>query len=141
MQIKRDFSRSFYYFSVYCDIFLRVAIYLLLKISYFWYFVHLNDNLVSVLRGFFTSEEFSIWIGWFIKLSVHTFQTIIVIYRMGNFVYHHWRCTSIYRPLSYSFRSLRCLTLFGSIVACPLLMPLVLGVILFLICINVIYMM
>ena len=33
-----------------------------------------------------------------------TFQPI-VIYRRGNFVYHHRECTSIYRPLSYPFRS------------------------------------
>ena len=25
---------------------------------------------------------------------------------MGNYVYHHWKCTSIYQPLSYLFRSL-----------------------------------
>ena len=47
-----------------------------------------------------------ILIGWFIKLRVQTFQLLIVIYRKGNFVYHHWRCTSIYRPVSYTFRSL-----------------------------------
>ena len=44
--------------------------------------------------------------GWFIKLSVQTFQPLILLYRRGNFVYHHWRSTSIFRPLSYPFRSL-----------------------------------
>ena len=34
------------------------------------------------------------------------FQQLIVIYRRDNFVYHHLKCTSIYRPLSYPFRSL-----------------------------------
>ena len=34
-------------------------------------------------------------IGWFIKLSVKTFKPLIVIYREGNFVYHHWGCASI----------------------------------------------
>ena len=34
------------------------------------------------------------------------FQPLIVIYREGNFVYRHWGCTSIYRPLSNPFGSL-----------------------------------
>ncbi len=34
------------------------------------------------------------------------FQPLIVIYRWGDFVYHYWGNTSIYRPLSYPFRSL-----------------------------------
>ena len=50
---------------------------------------------------------FKILIGWFILLSVQTFQPLIVIYRIGNFVYPHQRCTSIYEPWSYPFRSLR----------------------------------
>ena len=35
------------------------------------------------------------------------FQQLIVLYKIGNFVYHqyHWGCTSIYRPLSYPFKS------------------------------------
>ena len=47
-------------------------------------------------------KNFTTWIliGWFIKLSVQTFLPLILIFRRGNFVYHHWRCTSIYRPLS-----------------------------------------
>ena len=45
-------------------------------------------------------------IGWFFLLSVQMFQPLIVIYRRGNYVYHHWVCTSIYWPLSYPFRSL-----------------------------------
>ena len=47
-----------------------------------------------------------ILIGWFFKLSVQMCQRLIVIYRRGNFVYHPWGCTSIYRSLSYPFRSL-----------------------------------
>ena len=46
-----------------------------------------------------------ILIGWFIKLSGQMFWTLILIYRRGNFVYYHWGWTSIYRPLSYPFRS------------------------------------
>ena len=34
------------------------------------------------------------------------FKPVILICRMGNFVYYYWRCTSIYRPLYYPFRSL-----------------------------------
>ena len=45
-------------------------------------------------------------IVWFIKLSVQTFlQPLMVIYRMVNFVYHHWGCTYFFRSLSYPFRS------------------------------------
>ena len=32
---------------------------------------------------------------------------LIVIYRMGNFVCHHWICTLIYLPLSYPCRFLK----------------------------------
>ena len=39
-------------------------------------------------------------------LSVQTFQPLICIYSRGNFMYHHWGCTSNYRPLSYPFISL-----------------------------------
>ena len=45
-------------------------------------------------------------IGWFIKSSVHTFLPLILIYWRGNFVCKYWGCTSIYRPLSYPFKSL-----------------------------------
>ena len=48
--------------------------------------------------------QYYILIGLNIKFSVETFQPLT--YRMGNFVYHHWRTTSIYRPISYPFRSL-----------------------------------
>ena len=48
-----------------------------------------------------------ILIGWFINLSVQTFQQLILIYIRDNFVYHYLGCTSIYRPMSYSFRSLQ----------------------------------
>ena len=48
-------------------------------------------------------DIYLILIAWFIKLSIQTFQPHIVIYR---FVYYLCWCTSIYRPLSYSFRSL-----------------------------------
>ena len=44
-------------------------------------------------------------IGWFINLSVQTFQPPNVIYRRGNFMYLHWGYTSICRLLSYPFRS------------------------------------
>ena len=35
-----------------------------------------------------------------------TFQQLILIFKRGNFVCHYQECTSIYRLLSYSFRSL-----------------------------------
>ena len=42
-------------------------------------------------------------------MSVQMFQLLIKIYRKGNMCivyYHWWWCTSIYRPMSYHFRSL-----------------------------------
>ena len=45
-------------------------------------------------------------ICWLTKLSVQTFKPLIVNYRRSNFVYNYWKCTSIYLPLSYPFRSL-----------------------------------
>ena len=39
--------------------------------------------------------------------SPKTSPSIILLYRRGHLVYHHWGCsiTSIYRPLSYPLRS------------------------------------
>ena len=45
----------------------------------------------------------------FDQLSVQTFHPLSVKYRRGNFVYHHWECSSIYWPLPYPFRSMYCL--------------------------------
>ena len=46
--------------------------------------------VLKVLYNVFNFEDFYlILIGWFIMLSVQTFQPHIVIYRKGNFVYHH----------------------------------------------------
>ena len=47
-------------------------------------------------------------IDWFLKLSFQALHPLIVIYRSGNFVYHHWRYnyTPIHRLMSYPFRSL-----------------------------------
>ena len=65
------------------------------------------------LSVFYTSPQrfiITFSIRWLISFrdfwhfSLQTF--LIVIYRRRNFVYHHWRCTSIYRPLSYPFRSM-----------------------------------
>ena len=39
-------------------------------------------------------------------INAQTFQPLILIYRRGNFVCHDWGCTSIFRPLSYPFKSL-----------------------------------
>ena len=47
-----------------------------------------------------------ILIGWFTKFSFQSCQPLILIYRTGNFLYHHYGCTSVYRPLSYPFKSL-----------------------------------
>ena len=66
----------------------------------------------KVLQSFFIrwldnfGDFYWILIGLLIKLSDQTFQPLILIYRIGNFVYQHWGYTSIYRLLSYPFRSL-----------------------------------
>ena len=57
----------------------------------------------------FNFKVYSYWIfiGWIIKLSVQTFQFLIIIYGRSNFVYQHLGWTSIYRPLSTRFISQR----------------------------------
>ena len=60
-------------------------------------------------------------IDCFIQLFVQTLKTLIVIYRMGNFVCHLWEFTSIYRQLSYPFRSLVILPL--SYEGCTSILP------------------
>ena len=59
------------------------------------------QSLIRWLNIF--GDFYWIYVGMFIKLSVQTFQPLNVMYRRSNFVYHLWRCTSIYRPLSYPF--------------------------------------
>ena len=89
----------------------------LFKATFFPHFTHTHQQGMIQWTVYYTSHQsifnnvflfvdwttlgiFWILIGWFIELSVQTFQTKIVIYRWGNFVYHHWGCTSIYRRLS-----------------------------------------
>ena len=72
-----------------------------------------------LLNDFGTFVNFDSF-GWFIRMSVHTLQPLFLIYRRGNFVNHHWGYTSIYRPLSYTFRSLRHSHLLKSLVLCAL---------------------
>ena len=43
---------------------------------------------------------------WILICCFIKFQPLIVIYKRGNFVYHHWGRIYIFRPLSYPFRSL-----------------------------------
>ena len=38
--------------------------------------------------------------------TLGSFIEFDLLVHRGNFMYHHWGCTSIYRPLSYPFRSL-----------------------------------
>ena len=60
------------------------------------------------------------WIlfGWFINLNVEMFQPLIVIYRRDDFVYNHWKCTTIYRPLSYAYRCLAWLCVCARLSVC-----------------------
>ena len=67
-----------------------------------------SNNNVFIFVGLTTLGTVNwILIGWLIKLSVKTLQPLIVIYRSNHFVYNHWGCTSINRPLSYPFRFLQ----------------------------------
>ena len=67
-----------------------------------------QSYVITFLMGWINNfgDFYRILISRFIQLSVQTFQPLIVIYKRSNFVYHHWGCTPIYRPLSYPFRSL-----------------------------------
>ena len=79
-----------------------------------WLFITLVPKVwwylgkVSNFFGLTSLGPITYWffIGWFIKLSVQTFQPQIVIYRSVYFVYHHWGCTIINQPLSYPFSPL-----------------------------------
>ena len=67
----------------------------------------LVDSLIEFSNIFIYLLTQQIWglllilIGRVIKLSVQAFQSLIVIYRRGNFVYHNLGCASILRLLSY----------------------------------------
>ena len=62
--------------------------------KYIGLFITLVPNVGWISLGAFI--EFWLVVS-FVKLSVHTFQPLIVIYRRGNFVFYYWECTSIYR--------------------------------------------
>ena len=51
-------------------------------------------------------EDFYFFIYWLLKLSVQTFQPLIVIYRRVYFGYHYWGCT-LYINLSAIVLSLQ----------------------------------
>ena len=40
-------------------------------------------------------DYYLILIGWFINLNLKHFPVLTVIYRRGDFVYHHLGCTSM----------------------------------------------
>ena len=60
-------------------------------------------SLIRWLNYFRDFSEFWL-VGSLIWVS--RFQTLIVIYRRGNFGFNHWGWIFIYQALSYSFRSL-----------------------------------
>ena len=66
-----------------------------------------SPQSLSIFRWIYNFGDFYwTFIGCLNKLSVQTFQSLILIYRSGNFVCHHWGCTWIHLPLPYPFRSL-----------------------------------
>ncbi len=76
------------------------------------FFTSPQSSIITFLNHWLQNfgDFYWILISWFIKMSVQTFQALILIYRRGNFVNYQW-FTSDYRPLSYPFRSLSILTL------------------------------
>ena len=123
------FSRQIRHFSIILDkLFFSIKISLIFSLDTFFNIV-VKLNRMCVLQGgrrhwavnYISSQRFVItfsylltlgtciefWLGsYFIKFRFHTLQPLIVIYRMGNFVYHYWGYTSIYRPLPYPLLSL-----------------------------------
>ena len=68
--------------------------------------LHQSPNVYKKYSLIRWLNNLGILMGWFINLRVQTFQPPIVIYRRDNFVFYHWGCKSIYRPMSYPFRSM-----------------------------------
>ena len=68
------------------------------------YYTFPQSFIIKILIHWLSNfgDFYWILIGWF---SIQTFKLLIKIHRRGNFVYHHGGCTSIYRLLSYPFRS------------------------------------
>ena len=85
----------------------------LLRLYFFcWHFLsNISLNLHSQRRKgqwtvcYISPQSFIIrflirWLNNFFILEIFiSFQSLIVIYKRNNFVYHHWGCTSIYQPL------------------------------------------
>ena len=74
-----------------------------------WLLVHWSPSFINTFSYSlaFNFRYFNyILIFWFKKLIVQTLLPLILIYRKSISIYHHCRCTSIYQPLSYPFRSL-----------------------------------
>ena len=72
-----------------------------------------SKNFYNNVFKFVTLGTFiDFWLVGSFSLAAKRFNPPIVYYKRGNFVYHHWIYTSIYRPLSYPFRSL----IFGSVI-------------------------
>ena len=65
-----------------------------------------SPQSLMITSSYSFAHNLGLLIGWFIELIVQTFRPHIVIYRRGKFVYKRWGFTSIYRLLSYPFRSL-----------------------------------
>ena len=73
----------------------------------YWYLKFYNHVFLFVhsktLRTFI---DFNWLVNLVECLNISSFQPLILIYRRGNFVCHHWGCTFIYRPLPYPFGTL-----------------------------------
>ena len=58
-----------------------------IKLFLHWYQKFYNTELFLFNS---ISLNFENWLVGFCKLNVQTFQPLILIYRKGNFVHHHW---------------------------------------------------
>ena len=72
---------------------------------FFTFFIDIRDHILSPVYLSFSFFYFSPSLLFFFLLRslsfYRIFQLLIIIYRRGNFVYHHRSCTIINRPLSY----------------------------------------
>ena len=75
------------------------------KLGRLLHLFHIIKNNVFLFIGLKTLGTF-IWFWLVGSLSWVSKPTTNCNLHRDNFVYNHWRCASIYRPLSYLFRSL-----------------------------------
>ena len=69
-----------------------------------WAVNYTSPQSFRIMFSLKTYIEF--WLVVALNLVFQRYQPLIIIYRKGNFICHHWDCASVNRPLSYPFRAL-----------------------------------